>query len=73
MPLFREKKETPGGLGAKGKAPDLYSSARRVQTTTKGWWNGWWNSASMRKNRRNFWKKLGKKAGATYDYMMWGE
>jgi hypothetical protein len=69
MPLFREKKETPGGLGAGKKGPDLYSSARRVQTTSKNWWN----SPGMKKARRQFWKKLGRGASDMGSYMWNGE
>jgi len=68
VPLFKSKKETPGGLGAK-KGPDLYSSARRVQTISRGWWN----SPGMKKARRNFWKKLGKGTSEMGSYMWNGE
>ncbi len=68
MPLFKSKKETPGGLGAK-KGPDLYSSARRVQKASRSWWN----SPGMRKARRSFWKKLGKGTSDMGSYMWNGE
>ena len=68
MPLFKEKKQTPGGLGAK-KGPDLYSSARRIQTVSRGWWN----SPSMRRARKNFWSKFFRKVERGGQFMWDGE
>jgi hypothetical protein len=68
VPLFKEKKQTPGGLGAK-KGPDLYSSARRIQTVSRGWWN----SPSMRRARKNFWSKFFRKVERGGQFMWDGE